>query len=285
MDVNTQQMNNTSLYAAATVKQAPQSVQNPKGKGELTSPNSEVSTSLFPVTDQVRLSLEARQAYENSLSTQPVNPSEAASITENDETVSPIVEGDQSAVEGQSLVAESKSTALQAADESAVEEPTLEGAEADKAHLSADEKQQIVELELRDQEVQVHEAAHAAVGGQYAGAPSLDYETGPDGKRYAVSGEVNIDMSKISGDPAATMQKADVIRAAALAPAQPSSQDRNVAARAAQMKAEAQAELMSESAEAGNEMVESSVGLGALPPAVDDAVSDVAAPRFSGAVA
>ncbi|MEQ9335590.1 MAG: putative metalloprotease CJM1_0395 family protein, partial [Miltoncostaeaceae bacterium] len=32
-------------------------------------------------------------------------------------------------------------------------------------------------------------APHAAAGGQYAGAPSFTYQTGPDGKRYAVGGE------------------------------------------------------------------------------------------------
>ena len=130
---------------------------------------------------------------------------------------------------------------------------------ADSTKLSAEAQQQLLELQQRDREVQVHEAAHAAVGGQYAGAPSLSYETGPDGKRYAVSGEVNIDMSEIPGDPAATMKKADIIHAAALAPAQPSSQDRNIAGRASQMKAKAQAELMAETAKAGNEMVENSL--------------------------
>lgn len=123
----------------------------------------------------------------------------------------------------------------------------------DSVQLSPEARQLVLQLSQRDREVQIHEAAHAAVGGKYAGAPSLTYETGPDGKRYAVAGEVNIDMSEIPGDPAATLRKAEIIRAAALAPAQPSAQDRNVAAKAAQMKAQAQAELLAESAAAASD--------------------------------
>lgn len=283
MNVNTQQMNTASLYATAAVQQAPQPVQHAKSKGA--SPDSENSAPFSPVTDQVRLSAEARQAYENSLTAQPVNDLQQGAAVANDEAVSTVTDGTQSVVEGRSVGVQENQSASTQGDDSTAEEPIQGDTKSNNVHLSADEQQQILELELRDQEVQVHEAAHAAVGGQYAGAPSLSYETGPDGKRYAVSGEVNVDMSEISGDPAATMKKADVIRAAALAPAQPSSQDRNVAARAAQMKTQAQAELMAETAEAGNKMVESSVAGGAFPTAADDAVSDVTAPRFSGAVA
>ncbi len=114
------------------------------------------------------------------------------------------------------------------------------------AKLSALEHQEVQELKLRDQEVRTHEAAHAAVGGQYAGAPTLEYETGPDGKRYAVAGEVNIDLSKIAGDPQETIAKMEQIQAAALAPAQPSAQDRRVAARAAQIAAQARMDLRTE---------------------------------------
>jgi hypothetical protein len=47
----------------------------------------------------------------------------------------------------------------------------------------------------------------------------------------------------VAGDPNATLQKAQQIQAAALAPTQPSSQDRIVAARAAKMAIEAKAEI------------------------------------------
>jgi hypothetical protein len=101
----------------------------------------------------------------------------------------------------------------------------------------------IRELTARDQEVRNHEQAHQAVGGQYAGAMEFTFQRGPDGKRYAVGGEVSINTSKIPGDPQATLQKADQIRRAALAPAEPSSQDRQVAALASQMSIEAQNEI------------------------------------------
>jgi hypothetical protein len=101
----------------------------------------------------------------------------------------------------------------------------------------------IRELTARDQEVRNHEQAHQAVGGQYAGAMEFTFQRGPDGKRYAVGGEVSINTSKIPGDPQATLQKADQIRRAALAPAEPSNQDRQVAALASQMSIEAQNEI------------------------------------------
>ncbi|MDO3386741.1 putative metalloprotease CJM1_0395 family protein [Gilvimarinus sp. SDUM040013] len=112
------------------------------------------------------------------------------------------------------------------------------------------EQAEIRELSARDREVRSHERAHAAVGGQYAGAPSYQYERGPDGVSYAVSGEVGIDVSAVPGDPQATIEKAEQVRRAALAPAEPSPQDRRVAARAAQLAVEARADLVAEQREA-----------------------------------
>jgi hypothetical protein len=102
---------------------------------------------------------------------------------------------------------------------------------------------EIAKLVSRDQEVRTHEQAHAAVGGRYAGAPSYTYERGPDGKRYAVGGEVGIDASPIPSDPEATLRKMEVVIRAALAPAEPSGQDRQVAAQAQAQMAEAYAQL------------------------------------------
>jgi hypothetical protein len=105
------------------------------------------------------------------------------------------------------------------------------------------EQLEIAKLVSRDQEVRTHEQAHAAVGGRYAGAPSYTYERGPDGKRYAVGGEVGIDTSPIPNDPEATLRKMEVVIRAALAPAEPSAQDRQVAAQAQAQMAEARALL------------------------------------------
>ncbi|WP_303620985.1 putative metalloprotease CJM1_0395 family protein, partial [Methylogaea oryzae] len=71
---------------------------------------------------------------------------------------------------------------------------------------------------------------------------SFSYERGPDGQQYAVGGEVSIDTSPVPNDPEATARKAEQIRRAALAPANPSGQDISVAAAASQMQAQAQAE-------------------------------------------
>lgn len=113
-----------------------------------------------------------------------------------------------------------------------------------RKELSSEEEKQVQELKRRDTEVRRHEQAHKAAAGPYAnGGPSYDYETGPDGKQYAVGGEVQIDTSKVANDPKATIRKAQVVRNAALAPESPSSQDRKVAAEASKMEAEARKEL------------------------------------------
>ena len=117
--------------------------------------------------------------------------------------------------------------------------------EADQALLD--------QLKARDQQVRLHEAAHAAVGGQFAGAPSFQYERGPDGRNYAVGGEVGISTSPVKGDPQATIAKARVIRAAALAPAQPSAQDQAVAAAASQMELDAEFQLQQQQTQTSNQ--------------------------------
>ena len=110
--------------------------------------------------------------------------------------------------------------------------------------LTAEEKQQVTELKQRDAEVKAHEAAHlSAAGGLARGGASYEYQKGPDGRNYAVGGEVSIDSSPVTGDPNATIAKAQQIRSASLAPSNPSSQDYKVAAKAALMEAEARQEL------------------------------------------
>ena len=89
----------------------------------------------------------------------------------------------------------------------------------------------------------MHEQAHKAVAGQHAGAVHLEYAAGPDGKRYAVSGHVPIDVSPVAGDPEATVRKMQAVRRAATAPGNPSGADRQVAAHAAQLAQRARAEM------------------------------------------
>jgi len=126
--------------------------------------------------------------------------------------------------------------------------------------LTEEEQRQLDELKNRDAEVKAHEQAHlSASGGLVRSGAQFTYENGPDGKRYAVGGEVSIDTSKVSGDPQATMLKAQKIRRAALAPADPSSQDRAIAADATSMEAQARTELSQQSSE---EQTESAAGKG-----------------------
>lgn len=128
----------------------------------------------------------------------------------------------------------------------------------DVSELTDEQAQQLKEIEqvvsqlkARDREVRVHEQAHVAAGGQYVtSGPIYQYQTGPDGNKYAVGGEVGIDTSPISGDPQATLQKAIQIQAAALAPAEPSAQDRKVASAAAQMASQARAEIVEQGQQA-----------------------------------
>lgn len=109
--------------------------------------------------------------------------------------------------------------------------------------LSPEDRRELERLKRRDREVRNHEQAHASVGGQHAGPPQYSYERGPDGRLYATEGEVSIDVSPIPGNPEATLRKMQQVRRAALAPAQPSAQDRRVAALADRRAAEARREI------------------------------------------
>lgn len=108
--------------------------------------------------------------------------------------------------------------------------------------FSEAEQREIEKLKRRDREVRAHEMAHQSAGGQYAGSASYSYTTGPDNKRYAVGGSVDIETSPAK-TPEETVKKADQIKRAAMAPAQPSGADMQIAAKATRMKMEAQAEL------------------------------------------
>lgn len=107
-------------------------------------------------------------------------------------------------------------------------------------------------LQARDREVRNHELAHQIAGGQFAGGASYTFERGPDGGRYAVAGEVPIDVGSVPGDPQATIEKMRKVRAAALAPAEPSGQDRAIAAKASQTMIAAQMELALQRREASS---------------------------------
>lgn len=112
------------------------------------------------------------------------------------------------------------------------------------AQFSAADTAQLAKLQARDRQVRLHEMAHlAASGGLATSGASFTYQKGPDGVDYAVGGEVGIDTSP-GRTPEDTIARARQIQAAALAPADPSGQDRSVAAMAQQMEIEANTQLM-----------------------------------------
>ena len=115
--------------------------------------------------------------------------------------------------------------------------------------LSDEERQLVKELRARDAEVKAQEQAHLAAAGPYVnGAPNFEFQTGPDGQQYAVGGEVSIDSSPVPGDTEATVRKAQTIKRSALAPNDPSAQDRQVAAQAEQLEAQARQQVKAEKA-------------------------------------
>ncbi len=109
--------------------------------------------------------------------------------------------------------------------------------------LSEKDQKKIDELKKRYEEVRIHEMAHKNAGGSYASSPIYEYTQGPDGKRYATDGHVNIDISE-DKTPEKTIKKMQQVITAANAPAEPSSADRNVAAQAREKMMEARRELL-----------------------------------------
>lgn len=112
--------------------------------------------------------------------------------------------------------------------------------------LSSDQQKQVQDLSKVDANVRKHEAAHQAAGGPYAGAASFTYTRGPDGKNYATAGEVQVDTSP-ERTPEATIRKMATVKAAALAPADPSAQDLRVAQQADAAMLQAQRQQRKES--------------------------------------
>ncbi|MDR2179967.1 MAG: hypothetical protein LBP21_06640 [Synergistaceae bacterium] len=109
--------------------------------------------------------------------------------------------------------------------------------------LEDSERAAIQELKQIEQEVIAHEAAHQAAGGRFAGAVSYSYTQGPDGKRYITGGEVPINVPP-SSDPEQAIRDMEQVQRAALAPGNPSGQDRSVAAAAAAAAAQARQQLL-----------------------------------------
>jgi hypothetical protein len=130
-------------------------------------------------------------------------------------------------------------------------------------NLTQEQQKELESLKETDRKVRAHEQAHIAAGGAYIrGGATFEYKKGPDGKMYAVAGEVSIDTSPIKDNPQATITKMQVVKAAALAPADPSAQDRAVAAKASQEEAKARMELVQKQQEMSKSKEKSSHSTG-----------------------
>lgn len=123
------------------------------------------------------------------------------------------------------------------------------GANDGPNELTEAEEKLVRQLQQRDREARAHEQAHAAAGGQYAGAPTYTYQRGPGGKQYAIGGAVSIDTSPIAGDPEATIRKLETVIRAATAPSEPSSIDQRVASQARADLAQARIEAAQQPSE------------------------------------
>jgi hypothetical protein len=151
------------------------------------------------------------------------------------------------------------------------------------SQLDPDQQREIERLKQRDREVRAHEQAHLTSAGPLArGGASYTYQVGPDGKRYAIGGEVALDTAR-ADTPEQTLDKANRIRSAALAPAQPSSQDFRVAAQASATIAEARVEIArqrsAERSQPGNSPGPGNAG--PAPPASDTPVTGGAISQFT----
>ena len=109
--------------------------------------------------------------------------------------------------------------------------------------MTEEEKEEAEKLKQRDREVRAHEQAHlSAAGNLAAGGASYQFKTGPDGQQYAVGGEVPLKVQD-SKDPQEDLRNAQRLERAALAPAEPSSSDRTIAAKARSKASQAQQEI------------------------------------------
>lgn len=240
----------------SAVSLSAQPLTSSRSTGENLTPKLNAPSSIAVTEQSIDVASQPINAPQNPTYTRPIQPNISATEPQSQKVINdeaPTINGEHPETE---------------------QDTSITNADADKANheqhnhdeiYSEAELKLISDLKVRDAEVNAHEKAHAAVGGQHAGSPSYSYKTGPDGVKYAVSGEVSIDTSEVPGDPQATLQKAQQIKAAALAPAEPSGQDRKVAAKADQMAAQARSDLLAGNSEAGKTTSPNSYGGGNVP--------------------
>lgn len=108
----------------------------------------------------------------------------------------------------------------------------------DGRELSQGDEELLQRLQARDAKVRNHEAAHVMAAGGQASLPTYEYQLGPDGKRYAVGGAVNLSILS-TGEPEADARQASRALRAALATGEPSAKDIQAAGKAREYMAKA----------------------------------------------
>lgn len=102
-------------------------------------------------------------------------------------------------------------------------------------NLYAKQKQNLIKQ--RYDEIYAHELAHKQAAGSFGGSIVIE----KDGNGVPVGGHVAIQMPELNpSDPEKTIQHADTVIRAAMAPSDPSSQDLKVASEARNIKLKAQ---------------------------------------------
>jgi len=199
------------------------------------------STSTLPIK-----STQDSSAEVSTEDTQVDDLSDVAIISDKAKALSA---ADNSTLQGETTTTNllSKSDSSSTSSSTASADSSTSGTESKSGEkLTPAQEQQVRELKARDAQVKAHEEAHiAASAGISASAPTYTYQTGPDGVQYAIGGEVNISFSQGS-DPETNLANAEAMKAAALAPADPSSQDLSVANNADKMIQEAKQEIAAE---------------------------------------
>lgn len=122
-------------------------------------------------------------------------------------------------------------------------EETQEDSKLNKK-LTPDEERLVLDLQSRDAEVKAHESAHQS-GGASTGAATYTYQQGPDGKMYAIGGEVSVSF-QTGSTPQETIANAQAVIASATAPSDPSGQDMAVASSAMVMMMKAKQQISQE---------------------------------------
>lgn len=115
--------------------------------------------------------------------------------------------------------------------------------------LSQAQQREIDRLKETDRLVREHADAHLVAGqGVVLSGPRYSYTYGPDGRQYASGGDVTFDTSR-EQKPEANIDKGQRLQTAALAPAQPTPEDFQVAAVGKDLETSGRQDLASRQAE------------------------------------